>query len=83
MTESNDSGNQEFDLQNKSLPKISVINLHGNVGCAGPLNIHNCRDVIDEAFLDTETVILNINSFGGSVVQSDLINMYIKEKSAR
>ena len=60
-----------------------MINLIGNIGITGPLNIHSCREVIDEAFLDTEAVILNINSFGGSPAQSDLINTYIKEKSAR
>ena len=65
------------------MPKVSVINLMGNIGITGPLSIHSCREVIDEAFLDAEAVILNINSFGGSPTQSDLINTYIKEKSAR
>ena len=62
-------------------PRVSVINLQGSVGCAGPLNIHSCREVINEAFQgNVKTVILNINSVGGSLTQSDLINTYIKAR---
>ena len=76
-------GIQGSELPNRSLPRIAVLNLEGNVALEGPLNMRNCREAIDEAFRDTETVLLNINSFGGSGAQPNLLNMYINEKSAR
>ena len=54
--------------------------LQGPIGCSDPLNIHSCREVIDEAFQGTnlEAVILNINSCGGSLTQSHLVSTYIQ-----
>ena len=66
-------------------PSVSVVNLQGAIGCSAPLNIHTCREVIDEAFQgpNLEAVILNINSCGGSLTQSHLVSSYIKEKATR
>ena len=39
-------------------PGVSVLNLQGAIGCSEPLNIHSCREVIDEAFqADCSTLI--------------------------
>lgn len=73
-------------------PRISVINLHGTImqGKGSPIggkliNLESTRKMIDKAFKPArlEAVFLNINSPGGSAVQSDLVSTYIKEKSAK
>ena len=63
---------------------MSVLNLQGAIGCSDPLNIHSCREVIDEAFQgpNLEAVILNINSCGGSLTQSHLVSSYIQADSS-
>jgi len=76
-----------------STPRVSVINLHGAImaGKNSPLssskiiNLDETRELIDKAFAPKrlEAVLLNINSPGGSAVQSDLISSYIKEKSLK
>jgi len=49
------------------------------------INLESTRKVIDMAFKPKrlQAVILNINSPGGSAVQSDLVSTYIKEKSIK
>jgi len=74
-------------------PTVSVINLTGTImtGRAGgfnrtpPINMENTRKMIDNAFKQKrlKAVFLNINSPGGSPVQSDLISSYIKMKAAK
>jgi len=73
-------------------PRVSVINLHGTImqGKGSPIggkliNLECTRKMIDKAFKPArlEAVFLNINSPGGSAVQSDLVSTYIKEKSAK
>jgi len=73
-------------------PRVTVVNLHGTImqGKGSPLsgkliNLESTRKVIDEAFKPNrlQAVILNINSPGGSAVQSDLVSTYIKEKSIK
>ena len=75
-----------------TVPRVSVINLHGTImpGKGSPLggkliNIESTRKMIDEAFNPRrlEAVLLNINSPGGSAVQSDLVSSYIREKSIK
>jgi len=73
-------------------PRVSVINLHGTImqGKGSPIggkliNLESTRKSIDKAFKPKrlEAVFLNINSPGGSAVQSDLVSSYIKEKAAK
>jgi len=73
-------------------PRVTVVNLHGTImqGKGSPLsgkliNLESTRKVIDKAFKPKrlQAVILNINSPGGSAVQSDLVSTYIKEKSIK
>ena len=74
------------------LPTVSILDLHGTIladnGRAGfgsqPINLDSMKKKIDLAFWpkNLKTVILNINSPGGSPVQSDLVSSYIKEKAA-
>lgn len=71
-------------------PRVAVINLHGTImqGKGSPIggkliNLESTRKIIDNAFKPArlEAVFLNINSPGGSAVQSDLVSTYIREKS--
>jgi len=73
-------------------PRVSVLNLHGTImqGRGSPIggkliNLENTRKLIDKAFKPKrlEAVILNINSPGGSAVQSDLVSSYIREKASK
>ena len=66
-------------------PLVCVINMQGYIGSRGPISMQCYREVIDEAFQneDLQEVILNVNSWGGSLIQADLISSYIKEKSVR
>ena len=77
-----------------SEPRVSVINLHGVImqSGGGPtvlgsrlINLETTRTIIDKAFKPArlQAVILNINSPGGTPVQSDLVSAYIKEKAAQ
>jgi len=74
--------------------RVSVINLHGVImekgGGSGLLagrviSLETTRKLIDKAFKPSrlQAVILNINSPGGTPVQSDLVSSYIKEKAAK
>ena len=76
---------QSQSLPKKTLPSVCVINLQGFISATGPINIQTYREVIDEAFKieNLEAVILNVNSWGGSLIQADLVHSYVKEKSAR
>jgi signal peptide peptidase SppA len=79
-------------LEKKRKPAVVVLNLHGvimaqhqggGIGSKKFLNIETTEKLIDEAF-DTkklEVVLLNVNSPGGSAVQSELIAEYIRQKS--
>ena len=73
-------------------PRVSVIRLHGVImegrgGLAGSgvINLENTRKQIDKAFSPNrlQAVLLNINSPGGTPVQSDLVSAYIKEKAEK
>ena len=75
-----------------SEPRVSVIRLHGVImegrgGLAGTgvINLETTRRQIDKAFKPSrlQAVLLNINSPGGTPVQSDLVSAYIKEKAAQ
>ena len=78
-------------MQKKRKPKIAVLNLHGTImrnqggsfGNRQLLNYDNTKDVIDKAFntKKLEAVFLNINSPGGSPVQTELIADYIQLKT--
>jgi len=74
------------------LPKVAVLDLHGTILSEGSrsgfgsnlINIGTMKKKIDMAFSpkNLQAVILNINSPGGSPVQSDLVSSYIKQKAA-
>ena len=76
------------------LPAVSIIDLHGTIladngrASFGNQNINldsmKRKIAIDLAFYpkSLKAVLLNINSPGGSPVQSDLVSSYIKEKAA-
>ena len=66
-------------------PLVCVINMQGSIRSAGPINIQCYREVIDEAFQkeNLQEVILNVNSWGGSLIQADLISSYIQQKSEK
>ena len=74
------------------LPTVSVIDLHGTILADGGrgglgsqnINLDSMKKKIDLAFYpkSLKAVLLNINSPGGSPVQSDLVGSYIKEKAA-
>ena len=73
-------------------PRVSVIRLHGVImegrgGLAGSgvINLENTRKQIDKAFSPSrlQAVLLNINSPGGTPVQSDLVSAYIREKAEK
>ena len=78
-------------MQKKRKPKIAVLNLQGTImrnqggsfGNRQLLNYDNTKDVIDKAFntKKLEAVFLNINSPGGSPVQTELIADYIQLKT--
>ena len=72
-------------------PAVAILKLHGRIstetesygGGKKHINFAKMRDMIDAAFAveNLKAVILNINSPGGSSVQSDLISSYIKQKA--
>ena len=66
-------------------PCVCVINMQGFICQTGPISMQCYREVIDEAFEheNLEEVILNVNSWGGSLIQTDLITTYIREKSIK
>jgi len=73
-------------------PTVAVINLTGTIMTGGPglggkppINLENTRKMIDSAFKQRrlKSVLLSINSPGGSPVQSDLVSTYIKDKAAK
>ena len=73
-------------IQDLKKPRVSVIQLHGPLQSGkgrNRLNIDNTQPRIDQAFKPKrlEAVLLNINSPGGSAVQSDLIADYIQFKA--
>ena len=69
-------------------PVVSCVNLHGVIGkdskLESGLNIQNIEPLLKRAFetKNVKAVALNINSPGGSPVQSELIYNYIRELSA-
>lgn len=66
---------------------VASINLHGVIGKEGKMssaiNIDNISPIIKEAFdkKNVKAVAINVNSPGGSPVQSELIYNYIRELS--
>lgn len=74
-----------FKCENK--PTIACLNLHGVIGKEGKMssaiNIDNLAPLLKKAFetKNVKAVALNINSPGGSPVQSELIYNYIRELS--
>ena len=71
-------------------PRVSVLSLQGLIvsrggpGWAGPtISLQASREMIDRAFKPArlQAVVLNINSPGGSPVQSDLVASYIRGKA--
>ncbi len=67
-------------------PRINVIVLHGTIAArAGMLNADSARPLIEKAFASTSgrPVILDIESPGGSPVQSDLIAGLIRSHADR
>jgi ClpP class serine protease len=67
-------------------PRINVIVLHGVIAArAGMLNADTARPVIEKAFASTgrRPVILDIESPGGSPVQSDLIATMVRTHADR
>ena len=81
----NQVNEQSQSILKKTLPSVCVINLQGFISATGPINIQTYREVIDEAFKieNLDAVILNVNSWGGSLIQADLVHSYVKEKSSR
>lgn len=71
----------------KCTPTVACVNLHGVIGKDGKfssgLNFENAQPVLKRAFemKKIKAVALNINSPGGSPVQSELIYNYIRELS--
>lgn len=74
-------------LRCKSAPIVACVNLHGVIGkdskIESGLNIQNIEPLLKRAFSikNAKAVALNINSPGGSPVQSELIYNYIRELS--
>jgi signal peptide peptidase SppA len=72
----------------KKSTNIAVVNLHGVIGKGGKLeqgiNIENVNPILEKAFetKGAKAVAINVNSPGGSPVQSELIYTRIKELSA-
>lgn len=74
-------------------PTVSVITLAGTIMAGKPsqfggkknINLESTRKMIDSAFKqkNLKLVCLNVNSPGGSAVQSDLVSHYIKSKSLK
>ncbi len=70
-----------------SNPKIAYLNLHGVIGKEGKLNSainsDNTAPLLKRAFetKKIKAVVINVNSPGGSPVQSELIYNYIRELS--
>jgi signal peptide peptidase SppA len=66
-------------------PRIPVLRLHGILAARGPLNIETFGPLIDRAFRAAGKggfVLLDIDSPGGSPVQSDLIAARIRRRAA-
>ena len=74
-------------IYRNSNAKVACVNLHGVIGKDGKLssgiNFDNCAPLLKKAFTlkKVKAVALNINSPGGSPVQSELIYNYIRELS--
>jgi signal peptide peptidase SppA len=67
-------------------PRINVIELHGLIARrAGLLNVASVRPLIDKAFASAHgrPVILDVDSPGGSPVQSDLIATLIRRRAEK
>jgi len=71
----------------KNTPIVAYLNLHGVIGKEGKMssgiNIDNIAPLLKKAFetKNAKAVALNVNSPGGSPVQSELIYNYIRELS--
>lgn len=67
-------------------PRINVIELHGLIAARlGQLNLRNAQPLIEKGFASAKgrPVILDIESPGGSPVQSDLIATLIRRRAAK
>jgi signal peptide peptidase SppA len=65
-------------------PRIPVLRLHGTIAARGALNIEAIGPLVDRAFRACEkggTVLLDIESPGGSPVQSELIASRIRRRA--
>jgi signal peptide peptidase SppA len=75
-------------FRSKNTPIVASLNLHGVIGKDGKfesgLNFQNAEPLLKRAFemKNVKAVALNINSPGGSPVQSELIYNYIRELSS-
>jgi ClpP class serine protease len=67
-----------------SRPRFNVIELHGVIAArAGMLSADSVRPLVEKAFATQHPVILDIESPGGSPVQSDLIASMIRNHADR
>lgn len=82
----------KFNLKNlfcKKSGNVAVVNLHGVIGKAGRMdqgiNIENVEPLLEKAFetKKLKAVAINVNSPGGSPVQSELIFLRIRELSEK
>jgi len=69
-------------------PVVSVLRLQGTISAqkgSKYINLENSRKQIDKAFSSKklESVLVSVNSPGGSPVQSDLVTSYIQMKSKK
>ena len=70
-------------LQNANKHMVALVELHGEIGKT--LTYESVKDLIDRAFevKSVDSVVLEINSPGGSPSQTEQITNYIKEKSLK
>jgi hypothetical protein len=79
-------------FQDRNKPVVSVIKLHGSIapsldkspfsGGGGKINLASVKPVVDKAFApkNLESVLLSINSPGGSPAQCEAVSDYIEAK---
>jgi len=73
-----------MDLLPWRKPRVQVLRLHGTLAARGPLNIDAIGPLVDRAFRAAGhggTVLLDIDSPGGSPVQSELISARIRRRA--
>jgi len=74
--------------ENLDKPVVSVLRLQGQIASQKNkkyINLENLRKQIDKAFSfkNLASVLISVNSPGGSAVQSDLVTSYIQSKSQK